>query len=112
MLSIKIIKDSSGSICAFEADGHTDLATAGSDIACAAASALVQSAILGCSEYLKISGGLIQEYGHIYFTLPMDLKSEDDAKAQAILNTMLLGLEQIEGQHPDRLKIEIEENLL
>jgi hypothetical protein len=106
MLHVSITRDAQGLIASFEARGHTGLAPTGSDVACAGASALVQAAVLGCQRHLRIAPGIQQEEGFLYFTLPMQMEEGANGKAQAILETMLAGLEEISHLYPGRIEIE------
>ena len=47
MIRIKMEKDRQGRLCGFIVEGHADYAEEGSDIVCAAVSALTQTALLG-----------------------------------------------------------------
>ena len=51
MIRIKMEKDRQGRLCGFIVEGHADYAEEGSDIVCAAVSALTQTALLGIIRY-------------------------------------------------------------
>lgn len=98
--------DENNDVSAFEAVGHTGFAPRGSDIACAGASSVIQTAVLGCVRVLKITGGIEQEDGYLYFSLPSGLEKKKSEQAQAVLKTMLEGLNEIKRQFPEHLQIE------
>lgn len=90
-----IIKRHSGSITGFEAFGHAYSGEAGNDLICAAVSAILQTARLGLSEYLKISMGVSIEEGEdneMLVVLEREIAPELREKADIILETMRLGL--------------------
>ncbi len=80
-----------------KAEGHSGYAASGSDIVCAAVSAVVQTAVLGvervagCEAESRKGGALLEAR----FARPVD-DAGRWAKAQAILETTLLGLREIE----------------
>ena len=93
------------SIRGFRARGHSGYAESGSDIVCAAVSALTQTAYLGLEKYLEKAPEIIQKDGELRLFLPEGLSPEDEEKAQLILGTMLSGLSSIEEKYSDYLKI-------
>ncbi|MBQ7515107.1 MAG: ribosomal-processing cysteine protease Prp [Schwartzia sp.] len=101
MIRIKIIR-SGNRIAAFRVNGHSGTAPRGEDIVCAGVSALAQTALLGLSEHLhrQISYD-IQPGGD----LRMTLRGEPDDLTEAILETMLLGMTEIQRQYPKAVQI-------
>lgn len=97
-----------GNIRRVEVSGHGG-GKKGSDIVCAAVSAVTQTALLGllhygekCVTYSTHDGALSIETSD----------AEDDLKRNSfsvILTTMILGLQAIEKEHPDRVGIELRE---
>jgi uncharacterized protein YsxB (DUF464 family) len=104
MTEIEIYRDADGRITAFRSRGHAEYEDEGKDIICAGVSALVQTAVLGLEEYLKLSPYVEQEKGRLYCKLERDifLNRETDA----ILHTMVLGLKALEREYPKHLKVE------
>jgi hypothetical protein len=103
MINVEISCQSDGKITDFAVTGHADLAASGQDIVCAGVSALTQAALLGLHEHLhrdvrydKASGKLI-----------MHLVGAPDDCTEAVLHTMLLGLEGIAQYSPKRVKIQV-----
>ncbi len=101
MIRIEIIR-SNGWITAFRVHGHSGTAPKGQDIVCAGISALAQTALLGLSEHLHRQLSYdIQPGGD----LRMKLRGEPDDLTEAILETMLLGLTEIQRQYPEAVQI-------
>lgn len=105
MLKVTVYRDSENLIAALEVEGHTDFAPRGSDVACAGASALVQAALLGCIKILGIKPGIQKDDGYLYFSLPANLEKTKEEKAQVIIETAVLGLEEIKKSFPNHVKI-------
>lgn len=82
----------------FIVEGHAEFAPHGQDIVCAGVSAIVQTAILGIEHYNFVD--VTKEDGYIKVHI-----THDDHTSDAIVKTMLLGLEALELQYPDYIKI-------
>ena len=104
MLRVKISLKN-GEIVSLEAQGHTYLSPQGTDVACAGASALIQGAVLGCTRHLGIPAGIEQDEGYLYFCLPDNLEGQKASSVQAVLESALLGLEEIQARYPAYLSI-------
>jgi len=104
MTEIEILRDEQGKIYEFRSKGHTGYDEEGKDIVCAGVSALLQTAVLGLEDYLKLEPKLEQEKGWLRCILERDyfLNREIDA----ILETLVLGLRQLEGKYPEHIKVE------
>ncbi|MBN2323715.1 MAG: ribosomal-processing cysteine protease Prp [Spirochaetes bacterium] len=79
----------------------------GKDIVCAAVSAVTQTALLGLLRYGEEHVTYRTEEGSLSIEI---LPSEEDCTQKsfsAILTTMVLGLQAIEKEHPDRLRVEL-----
>lgn len=96
----------------FEAAGHANFDIEGKDIVCAAASALLQSAILGLSKTLKIKHKIKIKKGYLFFASLEGLDSLKTEKSQLLLKTLFESLKQLAKQHPKYIKINIAANRL
>ena len=76
----------------------------GSDIVCAAVSALSQAALLGLLRYAKaeIEHKIDAKKGY----LKMTLKTAPTKETEAILHTMAIGLGEIAKEYPNNVTIE------
>ena len=105
MLEITIYYNEPGAVAAFEATGHAEFSEKGSDIVCAGASAIIQTAIAGVDELLGVNFGIDQQDGDLYFTLPFLEDEMIESQTQLILGTMILGLRRIMQQYPENVRI-------
>ncbi len=99
----------------FRALGHTGYAAHGSDIVCAAVSALTQTAALGLTEVLGIDC-LVQvdeSKGSLLCLLPQGLTTGDWTQSQLVLNILYQGLLATEmeyGKHVSVKEVPYREN--
>ncbi|MBQ8682451.1 MAG: ribosomal-processing cysteine protease Prp [Selenomonadales bacterium] len=101
MIKIKILRSYSNSVTGFCINGHAGSAPYGQDIVCAAVSALAQTALLGLTIHLKRDVSYDMEEGR----LSVQLNAKPDAQTDAVLETMILGLLEIEKLHSDYITI-------
>ena len=94
-----------GRIAGFRAKGHTGFAEHGSDIVCAAVSAVTQTACLGLMKNLKTQPEIVQKDGELRLSLPEGMTERDEERAELILGTMLEGLGSVQENYSDYLKI-------
>lgn len=81
--------------------GHADYDEYGYDIVCSAISALTQTIAISLKKYCKakievISGGVVVEL------------SECSYESMLLLNTLMLGLIEIQDEYPKHLKVRIQ----
>lgn len=101
MIRVKIFSNSDGKISGFTVTGHSDTAVRGEDIVCAGVSSLAQTALLGLGEYLHRE----MDYSVASGKLSMQLKEAPDELTESILETMLLGLMEIQKLSPEAVQI-------
>jgi len=77
----------------------------GSDIVCAAVSAVMQTALAGLLHYLKVNIYHKMRKGRISIRIPPELSGHDLEVSQIILSTMLIGLRHIASQYPEKVRI-------
>ena len=102
MTKVSFYRNDNGHIIAFEVKGHAQAGEKGYDIVCAAISALAQTAVLGLVKHAKAKVDYSIKSGF----LKCQLKQETNEKTDAILETLLLGLIEIQGVYKENLKIE------
>ena len=90
--------DDQGRIRKFELSGHAGFAEEGQDIVCAGVSALSIAAINGLEHFLSVAPKVQESDGHLTCQL-LGIIEQELEKAQWILQTMKLGIEQIQATY-------------
>jgi len=100
-----------GMFTGFKAEGHTGYAPEGKDIVCAGVSALLQSTVQGLTDLLEIEVAVEtkKKTGLFICRLPQALPGEKQQKADLLLRSMYLGLEQMAAEYGDYLQVFVEE---
>lgn len=108
MTSVKITRKK-GHIREVECDGHTFYGEKGEDIVCAALSSVVQTTVLGLMSVVRIDVDLKRDdkKGYLKFSVPENLSYEEQIKADAILDTMLLGIADLNEGFSDFIELEV-----
>lgn len=101
MIHVRITKEPSGRISAFEMDGHAEFAEHGKDLVCAGASAVSFGAVNAIAELTGLMPEVEQgtDGGYLRVSFPA---TERDAEVQLIIQAMIISLQTIEvdyGQH-------------
>ena len=97
-----------GKLLAFTVEGHAGYADRGSDIVCAAVSAITQTTILGLEEILDLTANIEIKEGKLSLILN-ERDPEKSMQAELLLETMVLGLYGIKTEHEEHLSIREEE---
>lgn len=105
MIEVWFVRDDEDHIVEFRVSGHAGFDEYGADIVCAAVSILVQSAILGLEEHLNIEIDVKVVSGMIGCTISEIDDNIMRLRADAILETMLLGLQGIAEEYERNVKI-------
>lgn len=82
----------------FELSGHAGYADEGQDIVCASVSALSIAACNGLEYFLPIPPKVQEKDGYLSCQLE-NIREDESEKAQWILQTMVLGIEQIQAAY-------------
>lgn len=90
-----IIKTDEDKIIGYNVFGHANFAPKGKDIVCSAVSSITQTALLGLKELLKKDIEFEQDNGLLRVQI-----SNPDKDSNLVLETMLLGLKEIEKIYP------------
>lgn len=106
-MTIVEIKREEGRIVYVRASGHTNFAEHGEDIVCAGISSIIQTAILGVQNILKVDimNARNEEEGTIEIVVPSELDSKKKEDIQIILETMLCGLRDLSQSYPNNINI-------
>jgi len=102
---IEVQRDEANRIIGFTASGHTNYSAKGQDIVCAAISALTQTAILGLDKVAGINPTVEVDSGYLRCSLPSVLEPVKKMAAGVVLDTMIVGIEQIATQYSQHVRI-------
>ncbi len=107
MTRVTIEYDPHGNITAYSARGHSGFAESGRDIVCAAASVLLQTAVYGLTEVAGTDPEVTvdERTAALAVVLEQGVTNEQEQKRQAILQTMRLGLLELQRQFPKNISI-------
>ncbi|MDD4570523.1 MAG: ribosomal-processing cysteine protease Prp, partial [Tepidanaerobacteraceae bacterium] len=83
----------------------------GKDIVCAGVSALTETAVLGLKNIAGIKPLVYKKEGCLILKLPDNMTPEELKKAAIILETIVLGLEDISKSYPSNIRTEIIEEV-
>ncbi len=103
-----VVKRENDYITSVECRNHTGFADYGKDIVCAGVSSITQTAVMGVQKLTTVKNNVLidEEKGFLKLELYDIENSKDCQKAQIILETMLLGLLDLEKQYPKYIKLE------
>jgi uncharacterized protein YsxB (DUF464 family) len=101
MIKVAIFRNTDGEIYRYSVTGHANTAAYGQDIVCAGVSTLTQTAVLGLEQQLGRQFHLIVKSGKI----DVELQNTPDELTAAILETMLIGLNEIAKINPDSVQV-------
>lgn len=90
-----IIKTDEDKIIGYNVFGHANFTPKGKDIVCSAVSSITQTALLGLKELLKKDIEFEQDNGLLRVQI-----NNPDKDSNLVLETMLLGLKEIEKIYP------------
>lgn len=90
-----IIKTDEDKIIGYNVFGHANFAPKGKDIVCSAVSSITKTALLGLKELLKKDIEFEQDNGLLRVQI-----NNPDKDSNLVLETMLLGLKEIEKIYP------------
>lgn len=105
MIRVEVQRNPEGEITALRVKGHAGYDIRGQDIVCAGVSTLTQSALLGLQRFLTCDIQLELAEGLLQVVLPEHLSPEERNNASVILETMMLGIEQIALHYPRNIKV-------
>lgn len=102
MTRVSFRRDKKGDIIRLQLKGHAGFDEEGLDVVCSAVSGIVFTAVKGVREYLKIKGKFTRKKGFMVFEIPAEKVS---SRSQAIMETALLGLEELSEKYPEHLSV-------
>ena len=104
MVTVTFRRDSRNRLSSVFADGHAGWADAGDDIVCAAASAILQAALLGLTAVAKIDVSAERTPGRLSMSWPEAARA--NVEVHAIVATAELSIESIAHDFPEHVRIE------
>ncbi len=110
MIKIEIIKNK-GFVKRFTVEGHSGYDIHGNDIVCSAVSVLTQTVLIGLQEVADIEIIYMIKDGHLECEIPIVNEKEKVIKANAILETMVLGLSNIKKNYSSFIQMVIKEEV-
>lgn len=107
MIQVIIERETTNRIQAFQMDGHADYAEHGKDLVCAAASAVSFGAVNALFALTTIEPVINQssDGGFLRIDLPAGTDHDADARAQLLLEGMVVSLQTIEREYGQYIKI-------
>lgn len=104
MIAVEVYRDADGRVRGFRSTGHAEFADHGEDIVCAAVSAITQTTVLGLMRHVDVPVDVKRASGHLKCMLA-DEEQAADERAQALFETMVLGLRQVARQYPRQVRL-------
>lgn len=105
MITVKILYSADNRVKEFKVTGHADFSEYGSDIVCSAVSVLTQTSLLGLVEVVKLDLEYCINEGLLSFSMPQIEDIDKKLKAHAILDTMVMGLKNIEKNYSPYIRL-------
>ncbi|WP_429950281.1 hypothetical protein IGJ55_000743 [Enterococcus sp. AZ170] len=108
MIKSSFKRNDSGQIVSFEVSGHAESGPYGSDIVCAAVSALTISTVNGIDAlagFEPIVETNEDEGGYLYVEVISKANQEQTNIAQILLENLLLGLQAVERENLDFIQV-------
>lgn len=98
MIQVEVSRNQEGEVTAIRAQGHADYAAYGEDIICAAATAVITTAMASLEDLLQVNHERILLEGDVGLKLDpkQHLAPADADRRNLVLETCVLGLKQIE----------------
>lgn len=111
MTKVVFYLDDKGDISGFEASGHAGYGVSGSDIVCAAISALTQATAGGLSEVVKapVQTRMDEDTGYLSCMIEKSASPDTLKNAQILLVTLKMALTEISRDYPGTIRIIIRE---
>ncbi len=100
MITVLFRRNKKGELVQFSSSGHADYDKKGKDIVCAGVSTLIQTAIIGLGDYLKLPLEIEREETSLGCLL-----KEPTPQSEVILETIRLGIKRIEQEYTSYLSV-------
>lgn len=109
MTSVYITKNNQGDIVELTCEGHAGSGAYGEDVVCAGLSSIVQTAVLGLFSVAEVNLEFKRDEkrGYLFCRLPKNITEKQNEKAQVILKTLLLGINDLYEGYSDFIELEV-----
>lgn len=108
MIRIQVLRDKEGFIWQFTIKGHSGFAQQGEDIVCAGVSAVAYTVVGALAELAGINS-YTEKDGYMKCRIPVGVEENLKPCIRIILETLVIGLKQIENEYREYVVIEEEE---
>lgn len=105
MISILIYRNPDNLVEQFIIQGHAHAADSGKDIVCAAVSVLSQTTVLSLHQIVNVDIEYEIKKGYLRCKLPKNLTERELYETRLLINTMILGLKNIQESYPQYVEI-------
>jgi len=105
MITINIKRNDRNEIVSFMLNGHAGYAEKGSDIVCAAVSAIANMVLIGFDELKLTPKCDIADNGFLSCEIPQDLENENSIKLQFLLECMVKEFMDIKNSYGKYIKV-------
>lgn len=109
MILISVYRNSDKVVEQFTIEGHAHAADPGEDVVCAAVSVLGQTTVLSLYHIVNLDIEYEVKKGYLKCKLPGNLKDKELQDAKLLIDTMLLGLENIQESYSQYMDIRYKE---
>ena len=99
MIQVSLFRNKTKHIVRFTVEGHADYGVAGTDIVCAAVTTAAMTAVNGLTDIAKIDMVPTVREGFLDCRLPKTLTKEERSRADLLLESMVLSLQNFEEQY-------------
>lgn len=106
MIVVAVERDGAGRVIGLTVNGHAGHAQYGEDIVCAGVSALAQTAVIGLRQVAGVEHQARSEDGFLECRLLAGASGAALDRAQAILETIVLGLKDIQQTYPKYVRVQ------
>lgn len=105
-MTIVIFKSDGGMLCGLAARGHSGFSAKGSDIVCAAVSALTQGAVAGMKALnLPIISGVNAKKAFLRLRVRRSATQQEARDAHILLTAAAAAISEIAADHPQHVKV-------
>ena len=94
-----------GNIVKIVVKGHSGYSDEGSDIVCASVSSVAFMSLNGIEKLLGLNFGYETGDGYLYFVLPDDIDKKDLERANILLKSFLLYINDLKEQYPEFIEV-------